>query len=90
MARKIIDVQLVTYKKRILYQPNIQNENWFWIFLKMLRFQFVAISLGVLTGGLGAAVAQGLNATQLTISTTRIAISSLSNFLVMEFNDIIK
>ncbi|ALA97582.1 hypothetical protein SKUN_00689 [Spiroplasma kunkelii CR2-3x] len=55
----------------------------------MLRFQFIAIYLGVLTGGLGDAVVQGLNATQLTISTTRIAIFLLSNFLVMEFNDIL-
>ncbi|WP_338965887.1 MULTISPECIES: hypothetical protein [unclassified Spiroplasma] len=89
MPRKILDQNLITYKKRIVYQTPQKAKSFWELLLAMIGLQVLATVLGFLTAGIGAGIIEGLGASQLFITTGKVFISGVTNFLVMETNDVI-
>ncbi|UNF62030.1 hypothetical protein [Spiroplasma poulsonii] len=54
MPRKILDQNLITYKKRIVYQTPQKAKSFWELLLAMIGLQVLATVLGFLTAGIGA------------------------------------
>jgi len=80
MSRKLQPVQVVTYRKKIVYRAPENSKTFFDTFLGALFLQIISVVVGVATSGVGSAVVEGLALSETTAAITSATIQSLINF----------